>query len=141
MLRQVISAGTIAAIQIATISAPFVHTHDDDHDTDHHAAHAVHAHVAGHIALGHTVRHDVRDEDHDGDHDGAHLEVPDHDRAVYLPLFVAVAAATADVPDVAIGETFELKTPVAAYAHRSTELLPGHDPPLADAVSPRAPPA
>ena len=137
MLRQVISAGTIAAMQIATASAPFVHTHDDDHDTDHHAAHAVHAHVAGHIALR-ALGHD---DDHDVDRDGAHLEVPDHDRAVYLPLFVAVAAAPANVLDVAIGDTFELSAPVAAYAHRSTELLPGHDPPLADAVSPRAPPA
>ena len=127
MLRSVISAGLIAAIQVAALVAPFVHEHDDDHPTAHHTARAIHGHLSGHVTLHH------RD-------DRPEIEAPDHDRAVYLPIFVAMGASTIAVGVATVEQTAELTIPVATYAHRSTESLPGHDPPLAGSLSPRAPP-
>jgi hypothetical protein len=129
VLRRIISAAAIVSLQVAAISAPFVHAHQDEHLTAHHAGHGVHAHVAGHVA----VHHDEAD--------GPHVEAVDRDRATYLAPFVAMRAPAADVLPAITHEVFELNAPVAAYAHRSTELLPGHDPPLAAALLPRAPPS
>ena len=117
------------SLQFAALSAPFVHAHEDEHATAHHAGPAVHAHVDGHVAV-------PREEP-----EGAHLEAPDHDRAIYLAPFVAVRAPAGTVAPAIAHDAFALETPVAAYAHRSTELLPGHDPPLAAALFPRAPPS
>ena len=127
MLRSVISAGLIAAIQVAALVAPFVHEHDDDHPTVHHTAHAIHGHVSGHVVLHH------RD-------DRPEIEAPDYDRAAYLPVFVAVEASTISVGVASVEQTAELTAPLETYAHRSTESLPGHDPPLAGSLSPRPPP-
>jgi hypothetical protein len=129
VLRGLISAAAIVSLQIAAISAPFVHVHEDEHPTAHHAGQAAHAHVAGHIAI------------HDDEPEGPHVEDVDTDRATYLAPFVAVGALAADVLAAIAHDVFELHSPVAAYAHRSTELLPGHDPPLAAALRPRAPPS
>ena len=133
MLRRLISAAAIVSLQIAAMSTPFVHAHEDEHPTAHHAGQGVHAHVGGHIAVHHAV--------HSDGPVGPHVEEPDHDRATYLAPFVAVGARATDVLPAIAHEVFELTTPVAAYAHRSTDLLPGHDPPLAAALSPRAPPS
>ena len=81
------TAGTlVVAVQVAALLAPFVHAHPDDHDTDHHAAHAIHAHFSGHgqpSRLAHRGASSVDDND--------------HDRAVFLQIFLGEAAAALHV--------------------------------------------
>jgi hypothetical protein len=124
--RRLLAFGLSVAVQLAAVSAPLVHVHPDDHDTDHHRARAVHAHFEGHsgssIPIGRAI-----------------LEETDHDRAVFLQVFVSTAsssfALTAAVP------TFvELDPPAEAPAHRSVNVVHGHDPPVSASLPARAPP-
>lgn len=114
------------AIQAAALSAPLVHTHPDDHATEHHGGRTMHAHWSGHSHSAHPL-------------DSPALEPPDHDRAVFLTAFLAVAGfslVTPSVPPV----VFELPVPAESAAHRAVDIAHGHDPPYLQSLPSRAPP-
>lgn len=125
-MRKVIALALALAVQAAALSAPLVHAHPDDHATDHHGAREVHTHWAGHAAS-----HDSSDE--------PSLDAADHDQAVFLNAFLAVA--TSSFP--AFGVThavFELSVPAERAAHLVIEIGRSHDPPSFRLLPSRAPP-
>jgi hypothetical protein len=126
-VRKVIALALAIAVQAAALSAPLVHAHPDDHATEHHSAREVHTHWASHGAV------------HDSS-DGPSFDAADHDRAVFLNAFLAVAASS--LP--AFGVThavFELPVPAERAAHRFIEIGRSHDPPSFRSLPARAPPA
>lgn len=125
-VRKVIAVALALAVQTTGLTAPFVHAHPDDHTTDHHDGHAIHAHAAGHAPA-----HDPTN--------APSLGAEDHDRAVYVNAFVAVAVASFSAPEVEL-TTFELAAPVERAAYRPVEILRTHDPPALTSVPSRAPP-
>lgn len=127
VVRTVIVAALSLGLQVAALSAPLVHAHPDDHATEHHAGRAVHTHWTGHAGPH-------------GSSTTPALRTDDHDRAVYLTAFVAVAAAWHPVVGVSDG-IVELPVPSERAAHRVVEILHSHDPPFFSSRSPRAPPS
>ena len=93
----------------------------------------MHAHLGGH-AHAHP---DAGDEDADGEKRQA-LE-PEHERAVYLPLFISEPLTAFDLP-AAAPHGFVLAPPDEATGHASVAVSHGHDPPLVSSTPPRAPP-
>jgi hypothetical protein len=126
-VRKVIAIALSLAVQAAALSAPLVHAHPDDHATEHHGAGEIHTHWAGH------------GQSHESSHSPA-LDEVDHDRAVFLNAFVAVAASSFPTPAVALG-VFQLPAPRERAPHRVVEIASGHDPPCFRSLSSRAPPA
>jgi hypothetical protein len=124
VVRQAIAVVLSLGLVAASVGAPFVHAHPDDHVTDHHEGQAVHAHWSGH------AHHAV---------DGPALEAEDHDRAVSVNAFIAVAAASFSVPALT-HLAFELPVPIERPAHRRIDVVRSHDPPASRLRSPRAPP-
>jgi hypothetical protein len=125
-VRKVIAVALALAVQGAALSAPLVHAHPDDHATEHHGARAVHAHWAGHAQSYHSS-------------DSPELETSDHDRAVFLNAFVAVAALS--LPAHGLTHVLcELPVPPERAAHRVVEIVRSHDPPFFRSLSSRAPP-
>jgi len=124
------------AVPVSASWAPFVHAHDD-HATSHHAAHAVHAHLGGHdhAERGRSASHEAT-----APLDGPSAGDTETDRAVYLQALLAVGPTMVAVA-VAPQPLFELSTPPELPAHRSVEVTHGHDPPLADSLDSRPPPA
>jgi hypothetical protein len=120
------------AVQTAATMAPFVHAHLDDHATEHHgSARAIHSHFAEH--------HHHHEQQLPPAH-GPSVDDPDDDRAVVFPLFVAVGSQSFELAPFAV--TFaELPPPVERPAHRSVDIVHGHDPPFVPSVPSRAPPA
>ena len=114
------------AFQAAALWMPFVHAHPDDHETDHHHARAIHAHVSQHAAPAASGT-------------GTTIGEPDHDRALFLQVFVAVAATTFDVSAVPV-HVVELVVPQEMPAHPSLEVVNGRDPPDVSSIASRAPP-
>jgi hypothetical protein len=127
VVRKLIAVVLTLAVPAAALTAPFVHAHPDYHETAHHAGLAVHAHWTSHAHR--TTAPGL-----------PQLGTEDEDRAIFLNAFVAVATATMGVPAI-VHPSFALPVPVERSAHRSVDVAHGHDPPLADALSPRAPPA
>src|SRR5688572_5048114 len=96
-VRKVIALTLALAVQAAALRAPLVHAHPDDHATEHHEAREVHTHWAGH-----GTSHESSDQ--------PSLGAADHDRAVFLNAFVAVAASS--FPAFGVTHTaFELPVP------------------------------
>jgi len=126
-VRRVIAIALSLAVQAAALSAPLVHAHPDDHATEHHGAGEVHSHWAGH--------HHPQDSSH-----SPALDATDHDRAVFLNAFVAVAASSFPGQAVTLG-AFELPAPRERAPHRVIEIANGHDPPCLRSLSSRAPPS
>jgi hypothetical protein len=127
VIRRVLAFGLAVAVQAGAVYAPFVHAHVDD-DADHHDhPTSVHAHFSGH-APSHTA------------HNGVTLDEPDHDRAIYLQVFVAVNPVPFEIPAVA-PSPFDLTAPAERPAHLTVEVTHGHDPPLGAALDSRPPPA
>jgi hypothetical protein len=127
VVRKALAVALSLAIQVAALSAPFVHAHPDQHATAHHDGSAIHSHWGGH---GHKSDHP----------DGPGLSGPDEDRAVFMAAFVAVTAGAART--VAVVESpFVPPTPTELAAHRSVEIAHGHDPPALRSLPSRAPPA
>jgi hypothetical protein len=126
VVRKALAVALSLAIQVAALSAPFVHAHPDEHATAHHDGNTVHTHWGGH--------------EHKGDHhDGPALSRPDEDRAVFMAAFVAVTAAATHVA--AVAETpFVAPVPTELSAHRSVEVTHAHDPPAPRTLPSRAPP-
>jgi hypothetical protein len=126
-VRKVLAIALSLAVQAAALSAPLVHAHPDDHATEHHGAGEVHSHWAGHS------------HEQDSSHSPA-LDAADHDRAVFLNAFVAVAASS--FPAQAVTPVaFELPTPRERAPHRVIDIANGHDPPCLRSLSSRAPPS
>jgi hypothetical protein len=124
-VRKVIAVALSLAVQAAALSAPLVHAHPDDHATAHHEARAVHTHWSGH-AHSHPSS------------DAPAIGTGDHDRAVFLNAFVAVAASP--LPAVGPTHVFELSVPAEETAHRRLDVVRSHDPPVVRSSSSRAPP-
>ena len=127
VIRRLVAGGLCAAVYVAAFWAPFVHAHPDDHDTDHHRAGAVHAHLSPHHSqpasgFGPTIGEE------------------EHDRAVFLQLFVAVTPTPFDAPAI-VPSLFALAVPPERPAHPCVEAVSGRDPPTTGSLIPRAPPA
>jgi hypothetical protein len=127
IVRKVVAIALALAVHIAALSAPLVHAHPDDHATGHHGGRAVHSHWAGH---SHSAGHS----------DAPAIGPEDHDRAVFLAAFIAVAASRLDAPGVARA-VFALPVPVETIAHLNVQVTHGHDPPFFVSLPARAPPA
>jgi hypothetical protein len=127
IVRKVLAVTLSVAILAAGLSAPLVHAHPDDHATEHHQGRAVHTHWEGHAESHHSS-------------DAPALETADHDRAIFLNAFVAVAVAA--YPAAAVTPAVvELPVPIERAAHRSVDITHSHDPPFCRSVPSRAPPA
>ena len=116
------------AVQFAALSAPLLHAHPDEHATDHHRAHEVHAHFERHVARLRPAGESTVD------------HPDDNDRAVFVGLFVGVAATVVDLP-AAAPAPFELAQPSERRSFGALYGFHGHDPPLIRSLSSRAPPA
>jgi hypothetical protein len=127
IVRKVIAAVLSLGLPVAGLCALFVHAHPDDHATAHHDGQAVHAHVAGHRAPSQHAE------------TGQTLEDDDHDRAVYVSAFVAVAVATFSAPEF-VATSLELPVPTERAAHRPVDVVHSHDPPSVHSLTSRAPP-
>lgn len=127
VIRKLVAIGLSVALPVGALCAPLVHAHRSDHDSSHHAADVIHAHVSGHAAAP-TVAHSLS------------LDEPEGERAVYLQLFVAVPAASFDVP-LAVATSVEPGAPAEAPARHSLHVVHGHDPPFIRFLTARAPPA
>jgi hypothetical protein len=126
-VRKVLAVTLSLAVQAAALSAPLAHAHPDDHTTAHHAGGVVHTHWSGHAGPSHRS-------------DAPEIGTDDHDRAIFLNVFTAVATVKAVDPGVTPG-VFELPAPAARAASRRIDVVRSHDPPSAPVRSPRAPPA
>lgn len=125
-VRKAVTCAAVLSVLGAAINAP-LHTHPDDHDTAHHPAHGMHAHWDGHQPLSPPP-------------DAPEVGTTDSDRAVFFSVFVAVTAPGSPVLGSSPGG-FELPVPAERPAHRGIAFAHGHDPPLLQSVSLRAPPA
>jgi hypothetical protein len=115
------------ALPVGTLYGPFLHAHVEE-DGNHHHQTEVHAHLSGH------------ERSHQEHHDGITVQEPEHERAIYLQVAVAVATALFDVP-VAPPPSFGLGVLAERPAHPAVEVTHGHDPPLVDALDSRPPPS
>lgn len=138
MLRKLIAIGLSAALQAAAVGAPLVHAHPDDHATEHHGVGVVHAHVAGHARVQSGPRAQGSGPGC-GYSNRRALDDADHERAVYLPLFVAVAAPLVPFA-AAVVAAVEFPASAESVAHRSVFVVHGHDPPPRPSLPSRAPP-
>lgn len=119
-------AGLCVAFQAAALWAPFVHAHPDDRETDHHHARAIHAHLSQHAARAASET-------------GTTVGEPDHDRPLFLQVFVAVAAVPFAVSAVPV-PVVDLVVPQEMPAHPSVDVVNGRDPPAISSIASRAPP-
>lgn len=127
VVRAVLAVALVLALQVAGLTAPFVHAHPDDDTTGHHDGRAIHAHVAGHAPPPHAPHgRAVESDDH-------------HEGAVYLNAFVAVPAATFATPDVILA-SFNFPVGLERAAHHPVDVVHAHDPPAFGSLAPRAPP-
>lgn len=116
------------ALQAGAVTAPLVHEHPDDAATDHHRGRTIHSHWTGHQHDdGPTAR-------------GPSLTEADHDRAVFLDIFVAVREVRAPAPTLSF-EPVELSAPAERRPYRAIEVVRSHDPPIGASLSSRAPPS
>ena len=126
MIRRFTAIALAVAVQAYALTAPFMHAHLDDHDADHHAAPEVHSHFSAH-ATHHAAGATEVGED-------------DHDRPVYLQLFVAVDPEPAPAAGIVIS-AYDLPAPAEARAHVPVKVVHGLDPPFFTLLPARAPPA
>ena len=125
-MRKVIAVALALAVQATAVSAPLVHAHPDEHATPHHAGRAVHTHWAGHGQSHHSSNAPA-------------VGTADHDRAVFLNAFVAVAVSPVPAPGVTPA-ILDLPVPAERPAHRIFDTARSHDPPFFRSLSSRAPP-
>jgi hypothetical protein len=128
--RRLVAAALCVLVQAFVLASPLVHAHPDDHDEDHEHGSAVHAHLGGH---DHDHAHEDADEEN-----GPGFE-QEHERAVYLPLFISEPQTVFDLP-AAAPQAFVVNAPDEATGHLSVAVSHGHDPPLVSSTPPRAPP-
>jgi hypothetical protein len=126
-VRKLIALALTLAVQGAALTGPLVHAHPDDHASEHHGGRAVHTHWSGHARHSHPTGTPA-------------LSADDHDRAVFLNAFVAVATSPMPSPG-ATQDVFELPVPAERTAHRGIEVVRSHDPPSIRTLSSRAPPS
>jgi hypothetical protein len=125
VIRRVLAFSLALAVQGGAVCAPFLHAHVDAGHDDRHST-SVHAHFSSH-APAHAR------------HQGMSIENAERDHAIYLQVFVAVAASVFQSP--AIPRAVFAPVPVIERAPRPFVLVThGHDPPLIDALESRPPP-
>jgi hypothetical protein len=127
IVRKVIAVTLALVVQGAALTAPLVHAHPDDHATAHHSGRSVHTHWGAHEHSPHSG-------------DELAIAADDHDRAVFLNAFVAVAG-TPLTPVAVAQQPFEFPVPSERPAHRSVQVVHSHDPPILGSLPSRAPPA
>ena len=127
VIRRLVAAALVIAVQVGAICAPLVHAHPADRASDHHDGREVHAHLTPH---GPAVLPP----------NGAAIDHEDDDRAVFLQSFVAVAITALDTP-AAPCAGFALVSPAESAPHESLHVAHGHDPPYSRSRPSRAPPA
>jgi hypothetical protein len=125
VIRRVLTFGLAVAVQAGAVCAPFLHAHIDE-NSDHHRPTSVHAHFSGHIPSHPACN-------------GIAVDEADHDRAIYLQVFV-VQPVPVEVP-AAVPTLFDLTAPPEQPAHVTVEVTHGHDPPLVSALDSRPPPS
>ena len=126
-MRKAIALAVSLVLQVAAIGAPLVHSHPDEQATDHHRGASVHAHWAPHRSSHHQVPSDPV------------LDHSDHDRAVYLRTFIAIAATSFSAPGVT-QQVFDLPVSTERAAHHQIDVVRSHDPPALRSLPSRAPP-
>ena len=124
-VRRILATVLALAVPAGTLWAPFLHAHPDD---DQHAA--PHAHLGGHEH--HPATHEGPD--------GPAVHEQEEERAVYLDALAAVDARPVAIVGT-LTPVFEPAAPPEQPAHTSVEVTHGHDPPLADPLASRPPPA
>jgi hypothetical protein len=125
-VRKLIALALTLSVQAAALTGPLVHAHPDDSATEHHGGRTVHTHWASHAAHSHPAG-------------SVAIGTADHDRAVFVNAFIAVAVLLIQIPD-ATTDAFELFVPAERAAHRGVEVVHSHDPPFIRTRSSRAPP-
>jgi hypothetical protein len=125
-VQKAIAVVLALGVQAAALTAPLLHAHPDDHATGHHSGRSVHTHWDGHDYSQHPSNDPA-------------INADDHDRAVFLNPFVAVAASPLSAVAVA-QQPFEIPVPSERPAHRSVHVAHSHDPPVLGSLQPRAPP-
>lgn len=126
-VRKAIAVALTVTIQGAALAGALVHAHPDDHATAHHHGRAVHTHWAAHAPGAQPTGAPA-------------VGTADHDRAVFLNAFVAVAGSL--IPAAAAPQdVFEVPVPPDGVGRRGVEVVRSHDPPPFPTVSSRAPPA
>jgi hypothetical protein len=127
IVRKAVALALSLAVQVAALGAPLVHAHPDEHATAHHNGRSMHTHWSGHERSHHHG-------------DTPAFSTADSDRAVFLNVFVAVAAPHVAAP--ALPQAiFALLVPMERAAHRGVEVVRSHDPPGVSSPPLRAPPA
>ena len=124
--RRLIALALTLGVPAGMLWAPFLHVHPDD---DHHVS-SVHAHLGGH-----AHHHDTQD-----DRDGPALHERESEHPIYLDALVAVDATPVAIVG-ALTPVVEPGAPPEREAHVAVEVTHGHDPPLADPLETRPPPA
>jgi hypothetical protein len=123
--RRLVALALTLAVPVGALCAPFLHAHVEE-DAEHHEAASIHAHFSGHAPAREA-------------HDGVTIDHPDHDRPIYLQVFVAMQAGPFEIPAVAQAP-FDIPTPPERTARPPVEVTHGHDPPGTPSTGPRAPP-
>jgi hypothetical protein len=125
-VQKIVAVVLALGVQGAALTAPFLHAHPDDHATPHHSGRAVHTHWGGHDHSQRPTGNPAIDAD-------------DHDRAIFLNAFVAVAVSA--IAFALAQQAFEVPIPSERPAHRSIIVTHSHDPPIFGSLASRAPPA
>jgi hypothetical protein len=126
IVRKVIAVTLALVVQGTALTAPLVHAHPDDHATAHHSGRSVHTHWGAHEHSPHFG-------------DDVAIGADDHDRAVFLYAFVAVAG-TPLAPVAVAQQPFEFLVPSERQAHHNVHVVHSHDPPIQGSLPSRAPP-
>jgi hypothetical protein len=128
VVRSLAASALAFLVPFGASVAPFVHAHADDHHSSHHDGRQVHAHLSPHAAP------------RAADHAATTLADDDAERAVDVPLFVAVETLTFNLPVLAPAR-MELDAPLAVSLSSRPRVAHAHDPPASSSLAPRAPPA
>ena len=91
VVRSLAASALAILVPFGASLAPFVHAHADDHHSSHHDGRQVHAHLSPHAS------------DRATDHAATALADDDAERAVDVPLFVAVETLTFNLAVVRAG--------------------------------------
>lgn len=122
-MPRAVAAILCVAVHALVLVSPLVHAHPEGHGGDHEHV-SVHAHLGGHT--------------HQDERDGPAVE-QEHERAVYLPFVISQPVSAFDL-SAGDPQAFEIVVPNEDAGFVAVAVSHGHDPPLVDAIPPRAPP-
>lgn len=125
-MRKALAVAVSVAIQLSALSAPLLHVHPDSQTTDHHRGRTVHSHWVEHHPAESVPGTPA-------------IEEADHDRAVFLNVFVARAGSWLPAPGLSL-DVFALPAPAERRSSRAIDVVRSHDPPGGRTAPSRAPP-